>query len=85
MTEIAAAIENPATREFPFAGHVFVWARPKNRDWSAYDGTNLVRAENDEFRPCKMTGHNASRRLVIIGTASHFDLDLFEIAEDVRR
>lgn len=78
--------QDPATREFEFAGHVFVWARPKHKPWREYDGTNLSLKHVDfEFRPCKLSGHGSGRSLYVIGSPYSHSIDDFEIAEDAAR
>jgi len=76
---------DPATRPIPNGGHMMVWARPKNRNWAAYDGTNGLGLHNDEFRPCLLEGSGHGRRIVIHGEGTHFPINEFEIAEDVVR
>jgi hypothetical protein len=76
---------DPATRPIPNGGHVLVWARPKNRNWTAYDGTNNLGLHNDEFRPCLLQGNGHGRGLVSHGEATHHRLSEFEAAEDVTR
>lgn len=78
--------EDPATREFEYGGHVFVWARPRHKPWRHYDGTTGSLTHQDyEFRPCSLTGHDSGRSLRVIGSAYSHSIDDFEIAEDTAR
>jgi hypothetical protein len=80
------ASEDPATRDFEYGGHVFVWARPRTKPWRHFDGTTRSLKHQDfEFRPCMLTGHESGRNLRIIGAQYSFSLDDFEIVEDAAR
>jgi hypothetical protein len=77
---------DPATREFEYGGHVFVWARPKHKEWRHYDGTtSSLKHQDFEFRPCMLSGHDSGRNLRIIGCQYSYNVNDFEIVEDATR
>jgi len=65
---------------YPFGGHAFVWARPKDKDWQKFDGTNGLGDGPREFRPCKVSGQDNGRRIMVLGSQYAHELDGFEIA-----
>jgi hypothetical protein len=73
-----AAALDPATRPIPNSGQ-------KSGNWASYDSTSGLGLHNDEFRPCILTGSGHSRRLAVIGDATYYRLEEFDIAEDVAR
>jgi hypothetical protein len=72
----------PAIRKMPYAAHQFVMARPLSRDWSYFDGSTSKQG-NEEFRPVMIRGHEHGQRIFCIGTAYGYDLDQFEIGQDL--
>jgi hypothetical protein len=40
-------------REIPYGGHIFLMARPIEKDWRYYDNTFLNQGRT-EFRPCML-------------------------------
>lgn len=83
---LAEPTANPATREFEYGGHVFVWARPRQKPWGHYDGTtSSLKHQEFEFRPCMLSGHDSGRNLRVIGSTYSYDVKDFDIVEDATR
>ena len=66
--------------EIPFAGHLFVWARPLVRTWSYYDGATMAQGR-DEFRPVMVRGHDTGQGVYCQGSAYHYPMEDFEFGE----
>jgi hypothetical protein len=69
-------------REMPCGSRLFVFARPKSRDWSEIDGSTVPQGR-EEFRACMILGHDEGQRLFMIGSKYGYQPEAFEIGEDV--
>lgn len=63
---------------FPYGHHIFVLARPLDRDWSSIDGSTM-RSGTEEWRPMRVSGHGTGQRLCAIGSPYAYQMDEFEI------
>lgn len=68
--------------ELEFGKHMFVWARPRARDWSFYDGSTS-RQGIEEFRPVMVRGHNEAQNVRVQGSAYAFAMEDFEFGDVV--
>lgn len=66
--------------DYPFGGHAFVWARPKDEKWSEVDRTNGLGDGEHEFRPCMVVGQDTGRRIMVLGSQYAHEVGRFEIA-----
>lgn len=74
----------PTIPEYDFAGHAFVWARPRDRNWDKIDGTNGLGSGPREFRPCMVKGHDTGRRIFVLCSQYGYPMDEFEIAGECK-
>lgn len=63
---------------FPYGQHIFVLARPVERDWSSFDGSTM-RSGTEEWRPMMVRGHGTGQRLYAIGSPYSHQMEEFEI------
>jgi hypothetical protein len=68
----------PEMFSFPYGKHIFVLARPRERDWSHYDGCTFAQGM-EEWRPVMVQGHGTGQRLCAIGSNYAYSLEDFEI------
>jgi len=70
--------------DYPLGGHAFVWARPKDKNWDKFDGTNGLGDGPREFRPCMVVGDDTGQRIRVLGSQYGYGLDEFEIAGECK-
>lgn len=68
--------------DYPYGGHCFVFAKPK-QGWDKYGLMKIVYPfKNDEFVPCMISGYDQGQSIWIIGDTHAHKLSDFEIIKE---
>lgn len=68
--------------DYPYGGHCFVFARPK-QGWDNYGFiTSSYPFKNDEFVPCMISGYDQGQSIWIIGNTHAHKLSNFDIIKE---
>ena len=64
--------------DIPYIGYGFILGRPREKDWSEFDGSTMKQGRED-WRPIMIRGINSGQTVKVHGSAYGYKLDDFEI------